>query len=128
MYSADMGTDETMQILDTISNDAKQKHTILLDKDNSQIVIRLVYKPTQIGWFMDVEYDTKDFAVHGLRVTTNLNILNQWRNVLPFGIVCYCEDAQDPLSIEDFLVKRAYLAILDEDEVEQIVQKERDTK
>lgn len=117
-----------MQILDTISNDAKQKHTILLEKDNSAVVIRLVYKPTQIGWFMDVEYETKNFAVYGLRVTTNLNILNQWRNILPFGIICYCEDAQDPLSIEDFLVKRAYLAILNEEEIESIVNIERDTK
>lgn len=117
-----------MQILDTISNDAKQKHTILLEKDNSQIVIRLVYKPTQLGWFMDVEYETKNFAVYGLRVTTNLNILNQWRNIIPFGIVCYCEDAQDPLSIEDFLVKRAYLAILDEAEVDAIVSREQDNK
>lgn len=115
-----------MQILDTISNDAKQKHTILLEKDNSSIVIRLVYKPTQIGWFMDVEYEPKKFAVYGLRVTTNVNILNQWRNVLPFGIICYCEDNYDPLSIEDFLVERAHLAILSEEEVKEIVEREKD--
>lgn len=114
-----------MQILDTISNDAKQKHTILLEKDNSSIVIRLVYKPTQIGWFMDVEYETKNFAVYGLRVTTNLNILNQWRNILPFGIICYCEDNYEPLSIEDFLVGRAHLAVLSEEEVNKIVELER---
>lgn len=115
-----------MQILDTISNDAKQKHTILLEKDNSSILIRLVYKPTQLGWFMDVEYETKNFAVYGIRITTNLNLLNQWRNVLPFGIICYCEDNYDPLSIEDFLVGRAHLAILSEDEVKQIVALEQD--
>lgn len=113
-----------MQILDTISNDAKQKHTILLEKDNSPIVIRLVYKPTQIGWFMDVEYEPKGFATYGIRVTTNLNILNQYRNILPFGIICYCEDNYDPLSIEDFLVGRAHLAILNEEEVKSIVQME----
>lgn len=115
-----------MQILDTISNDAKQKHTILLEKDSTPIVIRLVYKPTQIGWFMDVEYDTKNFAVYGLRVTTNSNILNQYRNIVPFGIICYCNDNQDPLSIDDFLVERAHLAVLDEDEVQEIVKLERD--
>ena len=115
-----------MQILDTISNDAKQKHTILLEKDNSSIVIRLVYKPTQIGWLMDVEYEPKNFAVYGLRVTTNVNILNQWRNVLPFGIICYCEDNYDPLSIEDFIVERAHLAILSEEEVNEIVEREKD--
>lgn len=117
-----------MQILDTISNDAKQKHTILLEKDNSEIVINLVFKPTQIGWFMDVEYPAADFAVYGLRVTTNSNLLNQWRNLLPFGIICYCEDSQEPLSIQDFLVERAHLAILSEEEIEQIVEIERDIK
>ena len=117
-----------MQILDTISNDAKQKFTILLGKDNTEIVIRLVYKPTQLGWFMDLEYDTKNFAVYGVRVTTNTNILNQYRNVLPFGVICYCEDNYDPLSIEDFLVGRAHLAILNEEEVESIVEKQREIK
>lgn len=117
-----------MQILDTISNDAKQKHTILLDKDNTSVVLKLTYKPTQNGWFLDVEYDVKNFAVYGLRITTNLNILNQYRNVIPFGIICYCEDNQDPLSVEDFLVGRAHLAILDEDEVKQIVASERENK
>lgn len=117
-----------MQTLDTISNDAKQKHTVLLEKDNTPIVIQLTYKPTQIGWFLDVEYDAKNFAVYGLRVTTNLNILNQWRNVLPFGIICYCEDNQDPLSVEDFLVGRAHLAILNEDEVKGIVEREKEIK
>lgn len=114
-----------MQVLDTISNDAKQKHTILLEKDNSPIVIYLTYKPTQLGWFMDVEYETKGFAVYGIRVTMDTNILNQWRNILPFGIVCYCDDAQEPLSIEDFLVGRAHLAVLDEAEVQEVVALER---
>lgn len=117
-----------MQILDTISNDAKQKHTILLEKDNSEIVINLVYKPTQIGWFMDVEYAEADFAIYGLRITTNSNLLNQWRNLLPFGIICYCEDNQDPLSIQDFLVEMAHLAILSEEEVKKIVEVQRDIK
>lgn len=117
-----------MQILDTISNDAKQKHTVLLDADNSPIVIRLTYKPTQIGWFLDLEYDTKNFAVRGLRVTTNTNILNQWRNILSFGLICYCEGNQDPLSIQDFLVERAHLAVLSADEVKELIEMERDAK
>ena len=114
-----------MQILDTISNDAKQKHTILLDSDSSSIVISLTYKPTQLGWFMDVEYESKNFAVYSLRVTTNTNILNQWKNILPFGIICYCDKLQDPLSIEDFLVQRAKIAILDAEEIKEIENLQR---
>lgn len=117
-----------MQILDNISSDAKQKHTILLASDNSRIVLELNYLPTQLGWFLDVTYEDKDFKVCGLRITTNTNLLNQWRNILPFGIICQCADAQDPLLIEDFLVGRAILGILSSEEVAQIVEMQKEQK
>ena len=117
-----------MQRIDNISNDARQKHTILLDADSTPIVIELVYKPSQMGWFVDVSYDTLDFIVRGLRVTTNTNILNQWRNKLPFGLICQCNEAQDPLLIDDFLVKRAFLSVLSAEEVEGIITLEKKMK
>lgn len=117
-----------MQIIDNISNDARQKHTILLAEDSSRIVLELTYKPDVIGWFLDVSYDTLNFSVKGIRVVTSSNLLNQWRNILPFGIICQCKDAQDPLLIEDFLVKRARISILSKDEVAQILQLNADIK
>ena len=115
-----------MQYIDNISNDAKQKHTILLEEDSSRIVLELTYKPAVLGWFLDVTYDNLDFKVLGLRITTNSNILNQWRNKLPFGIICQGQDSQDPMLIEDFLVGRAQLAILSKDEVNQIVEMQKE--
>ena len=117
-----------MQKINNISNDAKQKHTILLEKDSSRIVLDLNYRPTQLGWFLDVTYENKGFKVCGLRITTNSNLLNQWRNVLPFGIICQCDDAQDPLLIDDFLVGRAVLGILSSEEAEQIVEIQKELK
>lgn len=114
-----------MQTLDNISDDGKQKHTILLASDSSRIVLDLTYKPTQLGWFLDVTYDSLDFKVCGLRVTTNTNLLNQWRNKIPFGIICQCVDAQEPLLAEDFLVKRATLSILSKEEVDLISEMQR---
>lgn len=111
-----------MQRIDNISDDGKQRHTILLDSDGTPITLDLTYKPTQLGWFLDITYDSKDFVVHNLRITTNTNILNQWRNKLPFGIICQGIDAQDPLLIEDFLVNRASLSILSKEEVQQIIK------
>lgn len=110
-----------MQTIENITNEAKQKHTILLNKDSSRIVIELTYKPRVLGWFLDVTYEDMDFSVKGLRVTTNTNLLNQWRNILPFGIICQCKDAQDPLLIEDFLVKRAFLSIISSEEIQEIL-------
>lgn len=117
-----------MQIVNNISNDAKQKHTILFEKDSSRIVLEMSYNPTQLGWFLNVTYEDKDFKVNGLRITTNSNLLNQWRNILPFGIICQCNDAQDPLLIEDFIVGRARLAILNEEEMAEITELQRELK
>lgn len=117
-----------MQFIDNISNDARQKHTILLEKDSTRVVLELTYKPTQLGWFVNVIYDELNYTVYGLRITTNSNILNQWRNKLPFGLICQCKDAQDPLLLEDFLVGRARLAILTPEEVESIVEEQRKLK
>lgn len=112
-------------ILDTISNEARQQHTILLE-DSTPVVLNLTYRATQLGWFVDVIYENKNFSTYGLRITTNTNILNQWRNIIPFGLMCYTEDTQEPLSIQDFLVGRAHLSILNENEVKQIAELERE--
>ena len=117
-----------MQILDTISNEARQKHTILLAEDSSRIVLELTYKPNILGWFMDVTYENANFTAKGLRVVTGSNLLNQWRNILPFGILCQCKDAQDPLLLEDFLVKRARLSILSKEEVQELLNLSADIK
>ena len=111
-----------MQTINNISNDPKQKHTVLLAEDSSRIVLNLVYKPTQMGWFLDIEYEDLGFKLYGIRVTTNTNILNQWRNVLPFGIMCTCEDNQEPLLLDDFIVNRAQLHILNKEEIFEVVQ------
>ena len=117
-----------MQVLENITNEARQKHTILLADDSSRIVLELTYKPMQIGWFLDVTYEDADFIVRGLRVVTSTNLLNQWRNKLPFGIMVQCKDSQDPLLLEDFLVKRAALSILSKEEVQQIVEMNSEIK
>ena len=117
-----------MQTIDNISNEAKQKHTILLDKDSSRITLELTYKPSVMGWFLDVAYEDNVFQTHGIRVTTNSNLLNQWRNILPFGIICQCADAQDPLLVDDFLVGRAKLSILSQEEIQNIVSWQAEIK
>lgn len=113
-----------MQTINNISNDPKQKHTVLLAQDSSRIVLTLTYKPTQLGWFMDLQYEDLGISIYSIRITTNTNILNQWRNILPFGLMCTCSDNQDALLLDDFIVNRAQLHILSKEEVAEIVEKQ----
>lgn len=105
-----------MQQINNITNEANQKFTILFDDTSEKIIIELIYRPTQLGWFMDVSYN--DFAVKGIRVCVAPNALRQFKNVIPFGISIYTEDGQEPLFIDDFITGRANIGILNKEEVE----------
>ncbi|MGB2578147.1 hypothetical protein AAIR98_000911 [Elusimicrobium simillimum] len=106
-----------MQIIEDISNEASQKHTITIETGDD-VVLELIYRPTQLGWYIDITYN--DFVLRGIRVATSLNFLWQWHSLIPFGLMCECDGNQEPLSVEDFLVGRATLSILTQEEVNTI--------
>ena len=107
-----------MQLLNNITNESNQKITVLFDDTSKKIVLELVYRPTQTGWFLDVTYE--NFTLRGLRVCIGKNILSQWRNQIPFGILVVSSDGQEPFFIEDFVTDRVKMAILSKQEVEEI--------
>ncbi len=107
-----------MQLLNNITNDSSQKITVLFDDTSKKIILELVYKPTQLGWFLNVEYE--NFSLKGIRICISSNLLNQWSNVIPFGILVISSDSQEPFSIEDFITDRVKIGILNQEEVEAL--------
>lgn len=105
-----------MQILNNITNEASQKISVLFDDTSKKIVLELVYRPTQTGWFVDITYE--DFIVRGLRVCLSNNLLSQFQNQIPFGLLVISSDGYEPLSIEDFITDRVKIGILNKEEVE----------
>jgi hypothetical protein len=108
-----------MQLLTDISQDANQKHTVIMD-NGEEIVVNLRYNPTQQGWYIDVAYETGSFELKGIRVCTSPNLLRQWKNIIPFGLMITCEKNYEPVFLEDFVVGRCSLAILTADEVKTV--------
>ena len=104
-----------MRFLNRITNDAHQRY-FLTGNDDETITMTLRYLPSQESWFMDIAYN--DFTVFGLRVVKSINLLRQWRNILPFGISCYSKDILDPVFIDDFQSERCALHLLDAEEVQ----------
>ena len=89
-----------MKLVSGITNQPKQQMTLVLD-EGSSVFITLNYYPQQIGWFMDVRWQT--WVVLGLRVTTSPNILRQWKNVIPFGLAVSGKNEVEPLNPDDFV-------------------------
>ena len=106
-----------MLYINKISDDPTQQ-LILIGIASIQITLVLRFMPRIQRWVMDVSYG--DWAVKGISVVGGLNLLRQWRNIIPFGISCVCPDNLDPYQITDFANQRAVLFLLDADDVAQV--------
>lgn len=104
-----------MRIIQQITDNAKQKQTIILD-DGSSFSLRLEYKPLQLGWFI-VELNYNGFILQNIRIVNSPNFLQQFKNQIPFGLACSVKGGQEPMLQEDFAQNRATLYLLDADEV-----------
>jgi len=106
-----------MKLINGITQDAKQLHTILLD-DGTKFSISIEFKEMQYGWFIR-ELIHEDFTLRGIQITNNPNILRQFKNRIPFGLFCVSKENRDPYFIEDFKENSSKLYVLSEAEVEQ---------
>lgn len=86
--------------------------------DQGTIKILLMYKPAVTMWFMNIEFGDK--IINGIRVNRNLNIIEQYNNVLPFGILINVIEGTEPLLIDDFSSGRIEMNILNQSEMDQI--------
>ena len=82
--------------------DQPNQHQTLTLLDGSKVDLTLRYKPQQTGWFFDLAYTEADgtlFQLLGARLCTFPNILRQWINLLPFGILVQATGNVEPLGI-----------------------------
>lgn len=103
-----------MRIVNKITNDAQQS-MILTGNPNQRITLDLRYMPTQLSWFADIVYE--DFIARGVRITSGINILRAFHNVIPFGLMVTTVDGGDPNGLDDFANGYAVMYLLTQDEV-----------
>lgn len=120
-------TDQPNQVIDAIS------------EDGNSFKLGLIYNNTQLLWYYTLKFIRPEgsFFTLGLEdgtdnpnpprtLTVNYNVLHNYRNQLPFGLVCSSTDGEDPHLITDFispdinLPPRIVLTILNQEELEVI--------
>lgn len=106
-----------MYLIQRITTNPYQKQTLVLDNGVS-LTLTLLYRPMQYGWFIE-RLTYQDFELNCVRITNNLNMLHQWRNLLPFGLGCISQSQREPTQQEDFSSSASKLYILTADEVEE---------
>lgn len=85
-----------------------------------RVKLTFSFRPAVGMWFLDIEYRSRRWR--GLRMNNNLNLLRQWKNVIPFGIAIFAPEFTEPLLINDLSTRRVRIGILTKAEVATLEQ------
>lgn len=109
-----------MFIIQQITSDPLQKQTLILP-DGSQLTMTIYFVPMQFGWFI-TNLTYQGFILNGLRITNSPNMLNQFRNQIPFGLACYSKKNREPSQQQDFSSGNSKLYLLNQAECQQYAE------
>ncbi len=99
----------------SVTSDAVQDQNLVL-ADGSQISIEIRFVPMQFGWFFNyLNYGA--FSLNGFRIVNSPNMLQQYRNLIPFGLACFSLSQREPSQQTDFSSGNSNLYILSSDDV-----------
>ena len=106
-----------MFVVQNITSNALQTQNIVLP-DATTFSLTLYFIPMQFGWFItNLTYG--NFILQGVRITNSPNMMNQFRNQIPFGLACYSTNNREPSQQQDFSSSASILYILTQAEVNE---------
>lgn len=103
-----------MKLIDAITDYPFQKMTVIGD-NKERIDLTFRYMASQQLWRLDVSYG--DFSAYGLLCMQSINLLRQWQDILPFGLMVRSVDGQDPFYLNDFSSGRIVLFYLNQSDL-----------
>jgi hypothetical protein len=109
-----------VNLIEHISSDPLQKFTMVLP-DGTAFTFTLYFVPMQQGWFI-TELSYQSFILRGLRVSNSVNMLNQFRNLIPFGLGCISVANREPSLDEDFSSGNSKLYLLSQVETDEYAE------
>lgn len=109
-----------MYLIQQITSNPLQQQSLILYNGNV-LSLTLYFIPLQQGWFItNLTYNS--FILNGVRITVSPNMLNQFRNQIPFGLGCFTTLLREPSQQQDFSSGNFNLYILNQNETEEYAQ------
>jgi hypothetical protein len=99
-----------------LNDQPKQTFRIVVDGYDTA-TISLEFKPQQYGWFISIAWGS--FELKNERVATSPNLLRQFKNIIPFGILIEGIEAIDPLKLDSWVTDNK-MYILNESDLETV--------
>ena len=82
------------------------------------INMALHFRPRTQEWYIDIAFDS--FVLNGLKLNRGANILSQYANNIPFGLMVITSDNLDPFLVNDMTSGRVSLLLLTSADVAMI--------
>lgn len=83
----------------------------VVNAKNENFTIYINYNSTRQCWFLDLE--SEKFNLYGIKITSVLNVLRQWKDKLGFGLYIKTENNSEPFFLEDFNTGRSKIYLLE---------------
>lgn len=106
-----------MRAINTLTGASKQHHTLLTD-EGDKIDFKMYFLPRTSSWIFDLEY--KALKIYGQPLVISNNLLRQFKNQVPFGLLVADDLNIDPFRQDDFLTQRCKLCILNSSDLQQL--------
>jgi len=98
-----------------ITSDPIQQQTLVLP-DGTQIGLLMFFSPISSIWNCNLTYGSS-FVLNGMQIVNNPNMLQPWKNLIPFGLACFSSAQREPTQISDFSSGYSSLFVLDATDV-----------
>lgn len=107
----------------TIDAEYKQNiQQILPNKEQYDLTLTFqetIGDPGKGNWFIDINYKNT-VKVYNRRICANINLLNDYKNILPYGLFVYCKNDIEPWFLNSFSLGLTELYIASYDELLEI--------
>lgn len=110
-----------MHKLQNITDEAYQRHTLLLDDEEA--IVELRFLPAVETWLIDVNY--KDKKRFGSKLTANSYHLRSYNFPFDFTVLITDDSGLDPFRADDFVTGRCELYFITPEEMRQIRRQEQ---
>lgn len=94
--------------------------------DEGLIKFTLRYMPSVKMWYIDIEFNS--FIAKSIRVCNSWNILDQYSDLIPFGLLVITIDGTEPLYINDFSTGRVEINLLSKAETDAVEERYKELR
>ena len=93
-----------------LTGDYRQRHIIPIEGSDTRAFLTLEFKTNLNCWFYSITWG--EFSIKNHQIVTGANILRQYKNRVPFGIMVATNNVLDPLTLECWVDGTAELYVL----------------